>query len=212
MTGRAGRPQYDTRGVCALMTRREMARHYESLLGGSETIESHMHQQVSAPPPLPSTTTTTTTTLSLPRPPRGSCAIPRPIPRHIPIPRHQMLQYLNAEVAFQGCMDDLAACLAWARSTFFFTRVKVATPRPTTSTASILCTAHPPRRRPPTSHHLSKVAPNAYRIPRGLTDAELDGAVRQLCMGHVRRLADANMIAVGDDGASVRPLPRSQLR
>ncbi|KAL1528295.1 hypothetical protein AB1Y20_009651 [Prymnesium parvum] len=40
--GRAGRPQFDDVGVCVLMTRPETSSRYESLLSGSETIESHM--------------------------------------------------------------------------------------------------------------------------------------------------------------------------
>ena len=43
--GRAGRPQFDTMGVCVVMTRPEVAHRYEGLLAGSESIESHMHKQ-----------------------------------------------------------------------------------------------------------------------------------------------------------------------
>lgn len=40
--GRAGRPQFDDVGVCVVMTRPEVAARYESILGGSETIESKL--------------------------------------------------------------------------------------------------------------------------------------------------------------------------
>lgn len=43
MAGRAGRPQFDDSGVCVIMTREEMKQDYTRLLGGTETIESHMH-------------------------------------------------------------------------------------------------------------------------------------------------------------------------
>ena len=44
MAGRAGRPQFDDEGVCVIMTRNEMRGRYESLLSGTETVESHMHE------------------------------------------------------------------------------------------------------------------------------------------------------------------------
>lgn len=44
MAGRAGRPQFDDQGVCVVMTREGMREHYERMLRGTETIESHMHE------------------------------------------------------------------------------------------------------------------------------------------------------------------------
>lgn len=44
MAGRAGRPQFDDEGVCVVMARDEMRARYEHMLGGTETIESHMHE------------------------------------------------------------------------------------------------------------------------------------------------------------------------
>ena len=44
MAGRAGRPQFDDQGVCVVMTREDMRSRYERMLGGTETIESHMHE------------------------------------------------------------------------------------------------------------------------------------------------------------------------
>ena len=46
MAGRAGRPQFDDRGVCVIMTREEMRGRYEAVLGGAEVIESHMHEHL----------------------------------------------------------------------------------------------------------------------------------------------------------------------
>ena len=36
MAGRAGRPQFDDRGVCVVMTRDEVKDRYEKILGGTE--------------------------------------------------------------------------------------------------------------------------------------------------------------------------------
>ena len=44
MAGRAGRPQFDDTGVCVVMTRDDMKSRYERMLGGTETIESHLHE------------------------------------------------------------------------------------------------------------------------------------------------------------------------
>lgn len=43
MCGRAGRPQFDDRGVCVVMTREEVKSRYEKMLGGTEVIESQLH-------------------------------------------------------------------------------------------------------------------------------------------------------------------------
>lgn len=80
MAGRAGRPQFDTEGVCVIMTRDGMKARYEQILNGTEMIESHMHEH--------------------------------------------LLTHLNAEIAFQAAyMSDLAVCVRWLKSTFFYTRV-----------------------------------------------------------------------------------------
>ena len=40
MVGRAGRPQFDTRGVAVIMTSKDMVFKYENLISGTELIES----------------------------------------------------------------------------------------------------------------------------------------------------------------------------
>eukprot|EP00900_Chrysochromulina_parva_P024602 jgi/Chrpa1/6776/Chrysochromulina_OHIO_Genome00019675-RA len=46
MAGRAGRPQFDQQGVCVVMTRNEpeVRQRYERMLGGTEVIESQLHE------------------------------------------------------------------------------------------------------------------------------------------------------------------------
>ena len=80
MAGRAGRPQFDTSGVCVVMTRDEMKAHYSRLLSGTETIESHMVEHMAA--------------------------------------------HLNAEIAFQRQMSDVAACIDWLKASFAYVRIK----------------------------------------------------------------------------------------
>lgn len=46
MAGRAGRPQFDTSGKVVVMTRPDVEQRYSTLIGGTETIESHMHTQL----------------------------------------------------------------------------------------------------------------------------------------------------------------------
>eukprot|EP00966_Prymnesium_polylepis_P285678 6598971-Prymnesium_polylepis.1 len=81
------------------MTRPEVASRYETILGGAETIESHMHAQDS------------------------------------------LMRHLNAEVA-AGYMLSLPSAAAWLRSTYLFVRIKA--------------------------------NPALYKLPRGLSDAELE--------------------------------------
>ena len=45
MAGRAGRPQFDDQGVCVVLTREEVRHRYEQMLGGTETIESHVRSR-----------------------------------------------------------------------------------------------------------------------------------------------------------------------
>lgn len=43
MLGRAGRPQFDTTATAVILTRKERVAHYESLVSGSESLESCLH-------------------------------------------------------------------------------------------------------------------------------------------------------------------------
>lgn len=40
MTGRAGRPQFDTSALAIIMTKMQQVKHYEQLLRGQERLES----------------------------------------------------------------------------------------------------------------------------------------------------------------------------
>ena len=42
MAGRAGRPDFDTQGVCVIMTSRAESRRIEARARGSEVLESHL--------------------------------------------------------------------------------------------------------------------------------------------------------------------------
>ena len=50
-----------------------------------------------------------------------------------------------------------------------------------------------------------KSNPAYYKLPRGLTDDELEERLRSICMRDVRKLAAAEMIQLEDDGR-LRPL------
>lgn len=43
MIGRAGRPQYDRSGVAVILTEKSKVRQYETLVNGSDPLESHLH-------------------------------------------------------------------------------------------------------------------------------------------------------------------------
>ncbi|XP_067640165.1 probable ATP-dependent DNA helicase HFM1 [Eurosta solidaginis] len=46
MIGRAGRPQYDTKGVAVILTHKRNAQKYEALVDGKMPIESHLHKHL----------------------------------------------------------------------------------------------------------------------------------------------------------------------
>ena len=46
MIGRAGRPQFDTKGVAVIMTTYERAAEYRRLVAGSVCVESSLHKRI----------------------------------------------------------------------------------------------------------------------------------------------------------------------
>ena len=46
MAGRAGRPQYDTSATVVIMTEESRKSHYQRLIGGTQLIESYLHQHL----------------------------------------------------------------------------------------------------------------------------------------------------------------------
>ncbi|XP_020716851.1 probable ATP-dependent DNA helicase HFM1 [Ceratitis capitata] len=46
MIGRAGRPQYDTKGVAVILTHMRNVQKYETLMNGTMPIESHLHKHL----------------------------------------------------------------------------------------------------------------------------------------------------------------------
>ncbi len=46
MVGRAGRPQYDTKGVAVIMTEQAKVAQYEAIANNKEPVESHMSEKV----------------------------------------------------------------------------------------------------------------------------------------------------------------------